>query len=61
MTVEADLTGRRYLENRDTAAVLRGSKERETAFTERWTMALDGDDATPWRIAEAAARAAGRP
>ena len=29
---------RRYLENRDTAAVLQGSKEREVAFTERWKL-----------------------
>jgi predicted lipid-binding transport protein (Tim44 family) len=53
MTVEADLRGRRYLENRDTAAVVGGSKERERRFTERWTMTLDGDDAAPWRIANA--------
>jgi predicted lipid-binding transport protein (Tim44 family) len=42
--------GRRYVENRDTAAILSGSRDRETAFTERWTMALDGTDATPWRL-----------
>ena len=48
--------GRRYLEDRDTAAVLEGSKERETAFTERWTLALAEDDpATPWRIVATAA------
>jgi predicted lipid-binding transport protein (Tim44 family) len=52
MEVEADITGRRYRENRDTAAVVQGSKERETSFTERWTMALDGDETTPWRIAD---------
>jgi predicted lipid-binding transport protein (Tim44 family) len=59
MRVEADVTGRRYREDRDTAAVLSGSKDRETSFTERWTMTLDGDENTPWRIAEtgAAARA----
>jgi predicted lipid-binding transport protein (Tim44 family) len=57
MTVEADVTGRRYLEDRDTAAVLDGSKERETTFTERWTLALDGAGPTPWRIVEAAAPA----
>ena len=59
MSVEADVTGRRYREDRDTAAVLEGSKERETSFTERWTMTLDGDERTPWRIAAtgAAARA----
>jgi predicted lipid-binding transport protein (Tim44 family) len=49
-TVEAELTGRRYLEDRDTAAVLEGSKERATTFTERWTLALSDDAATPWRI-----------
>ena len=53
MAVEADVSGRRYVEDRDTAAVLRGSKDRETTFTERWTMALDGDPEAPWRIAAA--------
>jgi predicted lipid-binding transport protein (Tim44 family) len=50
MVVEADLRGRRYLEDRDTVAVLEGSKEREVAFTERWTLALGDDAAAPWRI-----------
>jgi predicted lipid-binding transport protein (Tim44 family) len=54
MTVEAEITGRRYLEDRDTAAVLDGSKSRETTFTERWTMALGGDAEAPWRIVETA-------
>ena len=49
-TVEAELEGRRYLEDRDTAAVLHGSKDRATTFTERWTLALADDPATPWRI-----------
>ena len=51
MTIEVDLTGRRYLEDRDTAAVLSGSQSRATNFTERWTLALDGDERQPWRIA----------
>ena len=55
MAVEAELRGRRYLEDRDTAAVLEGSKDRETAFTERWTLALGADPATPWRIVATAA------
>jgi predicted lipid-binding transport protein (Tim44 family) len=50
MTVEVDLTGRRYLEDRDTTAVVAGSKSRASSFTERWTMTLDGDAAQPWRI-----------
>jgi predicted lipid-binding transport protein (Tim44 family) len=57
MTVEADVAGRRYVEDRDTAAVLDGSKERETTFTERWTLALDGAGPTPWRIVDAGAPA----
>jgi len=60
MSVEADLSGRRYREDRDTVAVVEGSKEREVTFTERWTMTLDGDSATPWRIAETGAGATGR-
>ena len=54
MAVEAELSGRRYLEDRDTAEVLEGSQSRETTFTERWTMALSGDAETPWRIVETA-------
>jgi predicted lipid-binding transport protein (Tim44 family) len=50
MTLAVRVRGRRYVEDRDTAAVLSGSKARETAFTERWTMALDGTDETPWRL-----------
>jgi predicted lipid-binding transport protein (Tim44 family) len=53
MVVEADVQGRRYVEDRDTAAVLDGSKDRETTFSARWTMALDGDPAAPWRIVAA--------
>ena len=45
MTLEVDLSGRRYLENRDTTAVLAGSRTRVTSFTERWTMSVTGDAA----------------
>jgi predicted lipid-binding transport protein (Tim44 family) len=55
MTIEVDLTGRRYLEDRDTTAVLAGSRSRAVGFTERWTMALDGDQAQPWRLTAVAA------
>ena len=51
MTVEVDVSGTRYLQNRDTAAVVSGSDSGETNFTERWTMALSGPDDQPWRIA----------
>ncbi|MHB1568998.1 MAG: TIM44-like domain-containing protein [Solirubrobacteraceae bacterium] len=55
MTIEVDLSGRRYIENRDTAAVLAGSRSRKTGFTERWTLSLTGDERTPWRITGVAA------
>ncbi len=50
MSVAIDLTGRRYVEDRDTTAVLAGSRRRPTGFTERWTFALNGDGKQPWRI-----------
>ena len=50
MTIDVDLAGRRYLEDRDTTAIVGGSQSRSTNFTEHWTLALDGDAAQPWRI-----------
>jgi predicted lipid-binding transport protein (Tim44 family) len=55
MTLEVDLSGRRYLENRDTAAVVAGSRTRKASFTERWTLSLTGDADQPWRITAASA------
>ena len=51
MTVEATISGARYVENRDTTTVLSGSKDHPVVFTERWRMELDGHHDTPWRIA----------
>ncbi len=53
MTIEVDLRGRRYLEDRATAEVLSGSPSHESHFRERWTLALGGDEAQPWRIVSA--------
>jgi predicted lipid-binding transport protein (Tim44 family) len=53
MTVEVDVAGRRYIQDRDTAEVLSGSSEKEQSFTERWLMSLSGDDRNPWRIVDA--------
>jgi predicted lipid-binding transport protein (Tim44 family) len=50
MAIEVELTGRRYIEDRNTTAVLAGSQARETRFTEHWTLALNGDATMPWRI-----------
>ena len=51
IVVELDVTGRRYVEDRDTAAVMSGSRSAERSFTEHWTLALDGTGDWPWRIA----------
>lgn len=58
MTIDVDLTGRRYLEDRATTAVLQGSSTREMSFTEHWLLALSGDEKQPWRIVAAGAPAA---
>jgi predicted lipid-binding transport protein (Tim44 family) len=50
MTVEVELAGRRYVEDRDTAAVLSGSKDRATSWMEPWTLELDGPAETPWKL-----------
>ena len=50
MTVDVELGGRRYVEDRDTAAVVSGSKDSSTTFTEHWVLALDGPADAPWRI-----------
>ena len=50
LTVTVTVRGRRYIEDRDTAAVLSGSQSAAVRFNERWVLALDGDDTTPWRL-----------
>jgi predicted lipid-binding transport protein (Tim44 family) len=54
MTVELEVHGCRYIENRDTTAVLSGSPSTPRVFREHWRLTLDGDDAHPWRIVSAA-------
>lgn len=50
MTIALEVRGFRYVEDRDTAEVLSGSSGTRTTFRESWRLALDGDDAHPWRI-----------
>jgi predicted lipid-binding transport protein (Tim44 family) len=50
MTVAVEVHGRRYVEDRDTAAVLSGSKSRPATAAERWTLALAGPDDRPWQV-----------
>lgn len=54
MAIFVEVGGRRYVEDRDTAAVLFGSKDAATTFTEVWTLALDGPDDAPWRLVSTA-------
>ena len=60
MTIVVEVGGRRYVEDRDTAAVLSGSKDAATTFTETWTLALDGPEDAPWRLVSTAAAATPR-
>lgn len=55
MTVALTVRGRRYVEDRDDASVLSGSKQREVAVTEHWTLALAGPDDRPWQVVDAVA------
>ncbi|MSW84926.1 MAG: hypothetical protein F2832_09340 [Actinobacteria bacterium] len=50
MRIAVRVRGRRYVEDRDTAAIISGSKDTETTFTEHWMLALDGPAAMPWRL-----------
>jgi predicted lipid-binding transport protein (Tim44 family) len=50
MEVQARLRGRRYVEDRDTAALLAGDRDHARLFTERWTFELDESTKIPWRL-----------
>ena len=55
MTAVVTLKGRRYVEDRDTAAVVSGSKSAERETVQRWTFALAGAGSElPWRLAAVA-------
>jgi predicted lipid-binding transport protein (Tim44 family) len=53
MTIEVETGGRRYVEDRDTAAVVEGSRSGTTTFRERWAFCLDGTYDSPWRLRSA--------
>lgn len=50
MQVQVHYRARWYREDRETAAVLEGSKDHETERTDRWTFALTDDAEHPWRL-----------
>lgn len=54
MTVAVTVKGVRYVEDRNTAAVLSGSKTSPATTAQRWTFALTDDERTPWRLARVA-------
>jgi predicted lipid-binding transport protein (Tim44 family) len=55
MRVDAELGGFRYVEDRDTVAVVDGSKTRPSAFAEQFTLELvDGSASRPWQVVAAA-------
>lgn len=56
MTLELEVHGRHYTEDRNTQAVTSGNRDAAATFTERWTLALCGPDANPWRIVTADAQ-----
>jgi predicted lipid-binding transport protein (Tim44 family) len=51
--VTVTVKGARYVEDRDTTTIVSGSQAGETTFAEHWTLALNGDDTTPWRLVAA--------
>ena len=57
MTVEAEVAGCRYVEDRNTTTVVSGSKDHEAVFVERWSMELSDGAGSPWRIARTDAAA----
>ncbi|MDX8151036.1 TIM44-like domain-containing protein [Patulibacter brassicae] len=53
MSVVVRYAGAWYREDRDTQAVVAGSRERPTDRRERWTLALVDDAEVPWRLVAA--------
>jgi len=51
VVADVELRARRYVEDRDTAALLSGSRDAATTWSERWTLTLDGAPDWPWRLA----------
>ena len=60
MTVDVKVHGRRYLQDRSSAAILAGSDIHAVTFTERWTLTLSGDEQNPWQITATATPALSR-
>jgi hypothetical protein len=53
IAIDAKVTGVRYIEDRDTVAVVAGTKDREATFIQRFVLQLDDDPARPWKLVAA--------
>jgi predicted lipid-binding transport protein (Tim44 family) len=60
MAVDVKITGRRYLQERATAAIVAGSDIHAVTFTERWTFSLGDDPDNPWQISAVSSPALAR-
>ena len=58
LSVELRVRARRYVEDRDTVALVSGSRDSETTFTMLWRLSLDASGEWPWRIAATSASVA---
>jgi predicted lipid-binding transport protein (Tim44 family) len=56
MQLEVQIEGRRYIEDRDTTAVVAGNPDSQSRFTEQWTMGLSDAKDQPWRITSVGGR-----
>jgi predicted lipid-binding transport protein (Tim44 family) len=54
VTLELEVTGVQYVEDRDTTAVRAGSRSRRTTTRPRWTLRLTDDPRHPWTVTAAA-------
>jgi predicted lipid-binding transport protein (Tim44 family) len=53
VTLELEVAGFQYVEDRDTTEVLAGGKRRRTTTRQRWTLALSDDPRLPWVVVAA--------
>jgi hypothetical protein len=54
VTLDLEVTGVQYVEDRDTTAVRAGSRTRRSTTRQRWTLRLTDDPRRPWVVVDAA-------
>jgi predicted lipid-binding transport protein (Tim44 family) len=50
VAIDSEVTGVRYVEDRDTVVVVSGDKDRQVTFLERFVLQLDDDPDNPWKL-----------